>query len=457
MRFRPGARLDPSQVEDRRGAGGGFGGGPSRSAAAGSASSGSSSTCCSRSSAAAAAATSARSTASPPARADAVESLGTSCRTGADANTRQDCRIVGDVNSVQAYWARLVPGARQDATRRPTTVFFTGSTEHRLRHGDDRRRPVLLPGRQEGLHRPRLLRGAARPVRRAGRPVRRGVRDRARVRPPRPGPARRPRARRLDRARESRSVRTELQADCYAGVWARNAVATGYIVDLTHADIADGLDAAAAVGDDRIQQETQGRVEPGDLDARLVGRAPEVVPARLPARRADAAATRSAARCKLACVSDEGGRYERDRRCCGIDSRPAGAGRGAPACGRAGAPPGSNRTHVRPLVRRRRRALVRDLRRRTASTSGRASSLCRGWHGAGSARAASPTCRRSKRGCARPAGSPPASPRPGDIAVFDWDGGVPDHVGIVDPAAAATSSRPSRATPPSATTRTAAR
>jgi len=55
------------------------------------------------------------------------------------------------------------------------------------------------------------------------------------------------------------SVMLELQADCYAGVWARDAAPR---LNITQQDIDEGMRAATAIGDDTLQRATQGRVVP---------------------------------------------------------------------------------------------------------------------------------------------------------------------------------------------------
>jgi predicted metalloprotease len=56
------------------------------------------------------------------------------------------------------------------------------------------------------------------------------------------------------------SVRMELQADCFSGIWAQEADASAKILE--QGDIEEGLNAAAAIGDDRLQKRSQGYVVP---------------------------------------------------------------------------------------------------------------------------------------------------------------------------------------------------
>ena len=56
------------------------------------------------------------------------------------------------------------------------------------------------------------------------------------------------------------SVRMELQADCFAGVWANHAARSRQLLEA--GDVEEGLNAASAIGDDRLQHMSQGRVVP---------------------------------------------------------------------------------------------------------------------------------------------------------------------------------------------------
>ena len=253
MRFRPGARLDPGQVQDRRGGGGGAWRGRRRRARARSC----------------VVVVLALLGVDVPGGGGDPYSVGTGSDAPAltpelpDRRGRQPERGLPDRRRRQLRPGLLERDA-STATSEAPTRFFSGQTGDRLRR---RRRsavgPFYCPADQAVYIDLTLLRRAALALRRQGRAVRRGVRDRARVRAPRPAPARAPTRRSATTAQgeTSGSVRLELQADCYAGVWAAHAVETGFIEELTDADIADGLDAAAAVGDDRIQKAATGRVD----------------------------------------------------------------------------------------------------------------------------------------------------------------------------------------------------
>jgi uncharacterized protein len=191
------------------------------------------------------------------------------CLSGADTD-RQECRILADVNSILAFWSdNLSTLSGGTDYEEADIVYFSGATDTACGQATTQTGPFYCPGdklvylelgffddmlkgqlgasggdfsdayvvaHEYGHHVQDLLGTLTKNQSRATGPT-------------------------------SASVRIELQADCYAGMWAHYATTAKdsdgnvFIEDLTDSDIAQAIDAATAVGDDHIQQLGNGRVD----------------------------------------------------------------------------------------------------------------------------------------------------------------------------------------------------
>ena len=190
------------------------------------------------------------------------------CQTGADANSDADCARVAVENSLYNFWSQEL--AKTNVTFQPATMttfsggvntgcgtassqvgpfycppdqtiyldttFFEEVLQGQLGgQGGDFVEPYVI-GHEYGHHIQNLA----------------GIMNQVKTQQ---GP-------------KSDAVRLELQADCFAGLWARSAANTTskegvqIFESLDESDITEALDSARAVGDDRIQQRSGGRVDP---------------------------------------------------------------------------------------------------------------------------------------------------------------------------------------------------
>lgn len=191
------------------------------------------------------------------------------CRTGADANADVECRVIGTVNSVQAFWEGELSRSKYRWQQTPT-VLYSGSTESGCGTASNQVGPFYCP-----LDKSVYIDAGFFDLLTSRFGADDGALAQEYVVAHEYGHALQDQLGLLGRAQqdpqgaESGAVRIELMADCLAGVWAQHASAvpdedtgTPFLKPLTDADIASALSAAAAVGDDSIQEATSGQVNP---------------------------------------------------------------------------------------------------------------------------------------------------------------------------------------------------
>ena len=187
------------------------------------------------------------------------------CKTGADANRYDECRVVATGNSVDGVWEQQLRGYRP-----PTMKLFKGSVQTGCGPATSDVGPFYCPADKTAYFDVGFFDVLKSQFGSSGGPlaqeyvvaheyghhVQNLLGNLGRAQQGAQGPT-------------GDGVRSELQADCYAGVWAHYAAVTKqpgtdvtYLEPLTDADIADALSAAASVGDDRIQEQATGRVNP---------------------------------------------------------------------------------------------------------------------------------------------------------------------------------------------------
>jgi predicted metalloprotease len=187
------------------------------------------------------------------------------CKTGADANNIVQCRVVATGNSVDGVWQQLLPGYT-----RPHVRLFSGQADTGCGPATSDVGPFYCPVDQTAYFDTGFFQVLVDQFGSSGGPLAQEyvvahefghhVQDLQGVLG---------RAQQGAQGAQGNGVRTELQADCYAGVWAHYASvikqqSTGvpYLEPLSDKDIADALSAASSVGDDRIQKQATGWINP---------------------------------------------------------------------------------------------------------------------------------------------------------------------------------------------------